>query len=170
MAIFEMALALVLLNEGSYIDDPADIHGGPTNRGITINTLAAWRGAPQTAADVRALTLEETQAIYKKMYWAPIKGDSIQRQPIASAIFDMAVLCGPAQASRMAQAAVGAKVDGLFGPMTLAAINAKSSVDFLAAFTKECDAFLKSRVKIDPIKNRFLAGWAYRTGRFANLA
>jgi len=169
MAIFEMALAFTLLAEGNYVFDALD-RGGPTMRGITLATLSAYRGKPQTAADVQALSLEETQAIYKKMYWAPIKGDSIIRQPVATVIFDMAVLCGPAQAIRMAQATVGTKADGLLGPLTLAAINAMPSLQFLAGFTKICDAYLKGIAQANPTQNRFLAGWSKRTSKFANLA
>jgi len=170
MAIFEMALAFVLLNEGNtYVFDALD-RGGPTLRGVTLATLSAYRGAPQTAADVQALGLEETQAIYKKMYWAPIKGDSIRRQPVATAIFDMAVLCGPARAARMAQTAVGAKADGIIGPLTLGAINAMPSVQFLEAFTKICNDYLNGIAQANPTQNRFLAGWSKRTSKFANLA
>ncbi len=48
--------------EGGYVDHPAD-KGGPTNMGITLNTLARWRGHAVTAADVKALTRAEARQI-----------------------------------------------------------------------------------------------------------
>lgn len=174
MALFELALAWALHAEAGYVWDKND-HGGPTNRGVTLATLAAYRGTTVTAEDVKNLTLDETTAIYAKLYWRPIKGDAIELQPVAIALFDMAVLCGPAQATKMAQAAVatatpGIKADGLMGPMTLSAINAMPALAFLLAFRKQCNAFLEGRAKADATQNRFLAGWETRTGRFATLA
>lgn len=61
---FGACLALVLLNEGGWSNDPRD-SGRATNRGITLATLAAWRKRPVSKAEVRALSAAEASAIYR---------------------------------------------------------------------------------------------------------
>lgn len=77
----------LLRREGGYTDHPADT-GGPTKYGITLATLASWRGHPVTAADVRALSEIEARAIYTKLYLEPFDGidDAIRPQVIDIAV------------------------------------------------------------------------------------
>lgn len=169
MAIFEVALAFTLLAEGKFSDDALD-RGGPTNYGITLVSYSAYLGRQATVADLLAITPDIRADFYRKLYWNNVKGSLIQRQPVATVLFDMAVLCGPAQAIRMAQAAVGVKADGLLGPVTLGAINAMPSVQFVAAYAQQCATYFAAIAKRDATQNRFLAGWSYRIGKFTNLA
>ena len=59
----------IIRREGGYVNHPAD-RGGPTNFGITAQTLGSWRklGRPATAAEVQALTETEARAIYRQQY------------------------------------------------------------------------------------------------------
>lgn len=66
----------LMKHEGGYVDHPSD-PGGATKYGITIGTLAAWRDAPVTKADVRQLTKDEAAKIYRKRYWDAIGGDTL---------------------------------------------------------------------------------------------
>ena len=52
----DACLDFVFEREGGYVDDPDD-PGGATNMGITLATLAAWRGREVSKAEVRALSL-----------------------------------------------------------------------------------------------------------------
>ena len=67
MNTIEQILDDILRREGGYVNHPAD-RGGPTNFGITAQTLGSWRklGRPATAAEVQALTEPEARAIYRQ--------------------------------------------------------------------------------------------------------
>jgi ferredoxin-NADP reductase len=69
MNTIEQILDDILRREGGYVNHPAD-RGGPTNFGITAQTLGSWRklGRPATAAEVQALTEPEARAIYRQQY------------------------------------------------------------------------------------------------------
>ncbi|MDH2091835.1 hypothetical protein N5K21_24185 [Rhizobium pusense] len=56
------------------------IGGGPTKFGITHKTLAAHRGvASVTAEQVKAMTREETEEIYRRSYWTQSGGDLLPK-------------------------------------------------------------------------------------------
>ncbi len=83
-------LEALLKREGGYVHHPAD-RGGPTHYGITLATLARWRGHPVTAADVRALHKAEAAAIYRLWYLEPFGDVSPDLKPL---VVDIAVMSG----------------------------------------------------------------------------
>lgn len=116
------ALHLMFGHEGGYVNAKTD-RGGPTKYGITHKTLAAHRGVKSvTAAQVKAMTLAEAEAIYRKSYWVQSGGDVL---PVGLdyAAFDFGVNSGPGTAVRILQRVVGATQDGEIGKQTLAAVN-----------------------------------------------
>lgn len=117
-ANFERALPLVLKHEGGYSDHPKD-PGGATNLGVTIGTLSSWLGRPASKADVKALTRATVAPIYRKNYWAAIRGDELPAG-LDYAVFDFAVNSGPKRAAMALQRAVGVADDGVIGSITLA--------------------------------------------------
>lgn len=117
-ANFERALPLVLKHEGGYVDHPND-PGGATNLGVTIGTLSSWLGRPATKAEVKALTRATVAPIYRKNYWAAIRGDELPAG-LDYAVFDFAVNSGPKRAAMALQRAVGVADDGVIGSITLA--------------------------------------------------
>lgn len=117
------ALRLIFGHEGGYANAPTD-KGGPTKYGITHATLAAHRGVTSiSAAQVKALTLAEAEAIYRKSYWTQSGGDAL---PVGLdfAAFDFGINSGPGTAVRVLQQVIGVTSDGKIGPKTLAAVNA----------------------------------------------
>lgn len=118
---FDAALEHVLQFEGGYVDHPSD-PGGATNMGITIGTLADWRGTPVTKDDVRNLTLQEAGQIYKARYWDVCRCGEMPKG-IAFMLFDSAVNHGPHRAIIFLQQAAGVADDGIIGPQTLGAVN-----------------------------------------------
>lgn len=60
----------IFRREAGYVDHPAD-RGGPTNMGITMDTLASWRGHPVTAQDVKDMQRPEATEIYMARYVEP---------------------------------------------------------------------------------------------------
>jgi lysozyme family protein len=116
---FPRSLALVLAQEGGFVDHPAD-SGGPTRFGITQATLARARRSEASAEDVRALTEAEAGAIYEELFWNVIRGDDLPAG-LDLAMFDLAVNAGPGRAARLLQAILSVPSDGIIGPVTLAA-------------------------------------------------
>ncbi len=118
---FARALDIVLQYEGGYVNHPAD-PGGPTNLGITMATLRAYRGRHVDFSDVRNLTKAEAGQIYRQNYWDKIHGDELP-SGVDFAVFDFGVNSGPGTAAKFLQHALGVPADGAIGPVTLAAAN-----------------------------------------------
>lgn len=106
--------------EGGLVDDPRD-HGGITNMGLTISDLSVWERHRATADDVRDLAREEAVAIYRALYWQPIRGDDLF-PAVAMMVFDHGVNRGIGRSAKILQAMLGVDVDGVIGPQTLSAM------------------------------------------------
>lgn len=120
---FNQALQIILSWEGGYVNHAKD-PGGATKFGITQKTLSQWRNTKVSVQDVQNLTMQEAGEIYKVEYWLPAYCHKLPGA-IALAVFDCAVNQGVSRAKRLLQRALGVKVDGSIGPITLAAaINA----------------------------------------------
>ncbi|MDX2308458.1 MAG: TIGR02594 family protein [Hyphomicrobium sp.] len=170
-AAFENALRLVLEFEGGFSDDPAD-PGGPTWRGITLATFAAWRGIPITMTnrahmvrELRAISDREIVAIYRARYWTPAH---CPRLPPGVRLmhFDAAVNQGVPTAIRLLQAAVETEVDGEFGPLTRAAVASCDPLDLI----ERCAALRRRRYRALPHFPRFGKGWLARVEKTRRAA
>jgi lysozyme family protein len=135
--IFDACLAFTLREEGGYVDDPAD-PGGATNMGITLATYRQWSGDPNLApAQVQDMTLRTVRAIYRTLYWNPLRADDLPAG-VDLSVFDMGVNAGIWASAKLLQQAIGFTgdaVDGWIGPETLAAVDkfdARVLVDDLA--------------------------------------
>lgn len=74
---FETCLAFTLRAEGGYVGNPAD-PGGPTNTGVTLATLRQWSDDPGLgAAQVEDMRLRTARAIYRSLYWNPLRADAL---------------------------------------------------------------------------------------------
>ena len=137
MTPFLRSLRFVRRWEGGWSDHKDD-PGGATQYGITLATYTTWRrsqGLPDpSAADLRAITEEEVEAIYQQNYWDACRCDELP-PPIALVVFDMAVNAGPSRSIRLLQEALGVSVDGIIGPKTLAAAHAADPQKAAAEFT-----------------------------------
>ena len=112
-----VALKLMFGSEGGYSNSKTD-SGGPTKFGITHKTLAAHRGlASVTAAQVKALTLQEATEIYERSYWSQSGGDLL---PVGLdyAAFDFGVNSHPTTAVKKLQKVLGIRQDGHAGEIT----------------------------------------------------
>lgn len=157
---FDACLTEVLRHEGGYVDHPAD-PGGATNMGITRKTLARWRGIspwwnlPKTA--VQALDRSEAAQIYRAGYWDLCRAGEMPAG-VDLAVFDYAVNSGPGRAVRTLQHVLGVPIDGIVGPVTLAAA---SKADAAGTIGELCDrrlGFLKL-LSTFPVFGR---GWTSR--------
>jgi lysozyme family protein len=153
---FDLRLPVVLSHEGGFVQHPQD-PGGATKFGITRQTLARFRQEPVSVEDVRRLTTAEAAEIYRRLYWDPIRADELPAG-VDLAVFDFAVNSGPSRAVRALQTVLGVLVDGVVGPVTLAAARAADAAGLIRRLTRDRLRFL-SRLAIWPIFGR---GWRRR--------
>lgn len=171
---FIRALEFVLKNEGGFVDHPAD-SGGPTNLGITISVLSKWRGKPVTTEDIKALEKAEVYNIYQTKYWLPIGADKLTYFPVALAMFDTSVLFGPAASGLYAQKALTfagfdkITVDGIIGPISIAALNHVEVPLFLQAFHTLLLTRIESLIEKYPKNQVFKKGWENRINKYLTL-
>ncbi len=128
---FAWSLARILEHEGGYSDDAFD-PGGPTNKGVTLATYAAFVGATldpsshdRLKAELRAIPDEIVARIYRERYWRAARCPELPAA-LAHFHFDAAVNQGVGGAARMLQEALGVAIDGEIGPLTLAAARHQS--------------------------------------------
>jgi len=123
MTPIDTILDEIIRREGGYVNHPSD-RGGPTNFGITAQTLGAWRklGRPATAAEVQALTETEARAIYRHQYITGPGFEVITHPALLHLLIDAGVHSGPKRAVQWLQAALGVTADGIIGPKTRAAL------------------------------------------------
>jgi len=134
---FGTCVAFTLREEGGYVDNPAD-PGGATNMGVTLATLCQWADDPQLGAtQVRDMTVRTARAIYRGLYWNPLRADALPCG-VDLSVFDMGVNAGTWRSARLLQRVLGFtgdEVDGSIGPITLGAaakFDARALVDDLA--------------------------------------
>lgn len=95
---FEKALEFLFPSEGGYVNHTYD-RGGATNMGVTQKTYNAYRRRKDLPSeDIRNITRDEAVNIYYEDYWQPSGANEISDPNTAVAIFDTAVLHGPATA------------------------------------------------------------------------
>jgi len=153
---FDLCLQVVLAKEGGFADDPADA-GGATQMGITARTLAAWRGLPVTAQEVRNLSRDEAKEIYRAQYWNLMRCEDLPRG-VDLAVFDFGVNAGPGTAVKALQRAIGTMPDGAVGPFTL---RAAQMTDARALIGAICQARLEFYRGLGGFA-RFGKGWISR--------
>lgn len=117
---FKKCLELVLHHEGGWADDPHD-PGGATMKGVTISTFKMHYGNDKTKEDLKSITAEQLEHIYKTGYWDKIKGDKLP-SGLDYALFDFAVNSGSFRAVKYLQSCLGCKMDGIIGVNTLSAV------------------------------------------------
>lgn len=152
--------------EGGYGEDPYD-PGGPTNQGITLAVLAAWKGVTLDATnhgelkqELKRIAPETVRKIYRTRYWGPAACAELSA-PLALMHFDAAVNHGVGAALRMLQEAAGTEIDGEVGPLTRAAIAAKPPDGLIRAYAD----IRRARYRSLPHFWRFGRGWLSRASK-----
>jgi lysozyme family protein len=150
MASFDIAVEIVLKNEGGYSENPDD-PGGCTNFGIS------QRAYPDL--DIKDLTIEQAKEIYLRDYW---KFGGVYNQSIANKVFDSYVNIGE-HSIKIAQECLGIIQDGIYGPQTERAINSMSAIYFLNSYRAGLIDYYQNLVVNNPKLGVFLTGWLNRT-------
>lgn len=169
--VFAAALRHILEMEGGFSNDPYD-PGGPTNRGVTLETFAKWRGETIDAfnrerliAELKRIPDDAVAAIYRKRYWQAASCGDLPA-PLALMHFDAAVNHGVGGAIRLLQAVVGADVVGEIGPETRAAV---ASAPMRQTLERYAEA-RRARYRGLPHFWRFGRGWLNRVAATERLA
>lgn len=140
--------------------------GGATKGGITLATLAAFRGRQVTEADLLALTQEEAARIYRKLFIADPHYDQIADELLRFQVVDAGVLSGPRRATEWLQTVAGAIPDGVLGPKSLTTVNATSAHRLGIAFAAMRIRFLAALVERDRTQAQWVSGWMVRATLF----
>ena len=107
--------------EGGFANDKYD-RGGATKWGVTIGTFRSVYGKSKTVQDLKNMTEEQWDHIFKVLFWDKCRADEIKSQSVANLIVDWVWASGGLQLRKI-QKIVGVSVDGVVGPKTIAAIN-----------------------------------------------
>lgn len=137
MADFETALKLRLVIEGGYSDDFNDNGnwtGGKKGAGIMIGSkygisapvLCKFLGRVATKQEMMDLTTDTAGKIYKPEYWDVMRGDEINSQEEANAIFNECVNAGDHTGIILTQREFGYPETGKMDDHTLNTLNNKS--------------------------------------------
>lgn len=165
MSVIETIIKEVVDREGGYIDHPAD-KGGPTNFGVTLRTLKAWRGTDVTSTDIRHLERAEAERMLMHKYVLKPGIFALGWPSVIAKVSDMSVHHGPRRAIKMLQRACGVEEDGIMGPTTC---NKADSINHQTLVTKMVQIrtirFVRI-VKHDPTQIVFLEGWIKRAHSF----
>ncbi len=164
---FEICLEHVLKREGGFVNHPMDT-GGPTNFGITADTLARYRGAEVSDKDVFEMTLKEASKIYENNFWVPMRLDRLRAKRVQLILFDQGVNRGPGPAIKALQETLNIyfaeklDCDGIIGNATdVAVMTAPESAlcrKLLQSFQKK---YVEQVLKT-PSQIVFLQGWLNR--------
>lgn len=146
----------VLVHEGSKYTDGVHPYdpGGPTRWGITIADARMYWKPDATADDVRTMPRSVAEVIYRKHYWAPVKGDDLP-SGVDDTIYDYGINSGIARSGKVLRRVLGEPTnDWHITPAVLAALSKRNIADVINAINDERMTFLQS-----------LAIWpTYRTG------
>jgi lysozyme family protein len=153
---WQKSFDLMLKSESGYVHHPSD-PGGRTNLGVTQATWENWVGRESDEAEMRGLTPEKVEPMYKKKFWDAVRGDEL---PVGLdyLMFDFAVNAGAGRAIKTLQTAVGVTPDGGFGPMTMAAVQAVDPVELIERFSQAKEDFYRSLTTF----STFGKGWLNR--------
>tara|TARA_R110000803_G_scaffold32727_9_gene71932 strand:- start:679 stop:1107 length:429 start_codon:yes stop_codon:yes gene_type:complete len=126
--------------------------------GVTKRTFEDYIGFAVTIDELKAITQEDVEPIYKSRYWNKCQADSLP-SGVDWMVFDWAVNSGPRRASQALQRAVGSRADGVIGPNTLDAVARRcNGLETIGKIHAERDNFYRSLPTFDV----FGRGWLRR--------
>ena len=157
--------------EGGFVNDPDDL-GGATNMGVTIG---AWKSCGYDkdgdgdidVDDLHLLTREDVvNRVLKPHYWDRWKADDIKSQSVANILVDWVWASG-AHGIKIPQRLLGVSVDGIVGPKTLAAVNARNPRELFDMIKIARFDFIEDICRKRPANNKFKRGWMNRINDIA---
>lgn len=181
-ARFNKVSRIVLANEGGFVDDPDDA-GGATNMGIAWRTWQSYAktdlGLEPTLENLKRLTEEQAETIYRKRYWKPRGFCKVDDPRVALMVYDWTITSGKAvrevQEVLSGQFGQAVAVDNVMGQQTIDALNdvqdPEALVSAIAGARK--DYYRSLTFNRDGSRNsnqKFLKGWLARVDRCLGVA
>lgn len=134
MANFLIAFGKTIKTEGGYSnvrEDRGNWTGGKIGSGVLVGTkygisapvLMAHLGRLPTVDEMKNLSRDTVQKIYKSNYWDIMRGDEIVTQFLADKIFDNCVNFGVAGGIKILQESLTIKATGKMDDVTLNKLN-----------------------------------------------
>lgn len=164
MADYRKLVPFIRKWEGGFVNDPLD-KGGATNMGVTIATYRNYRKqkgySATTVDDLKRMTLIEWQEIFKRLYWNRWRADEIGSQSVANILVDWVWASG-VWGIKIPQRILGASIDGVVGPATLATLNSKDARTAFDAIMAARVQFIDDICRKTPANERFRRGWLNR--------
>lgn len=165
MADYTKLIPIIKKWEGGYANHPLD-KGGCTNSGVTISTFRYYFGKGKTCDDLKKMTSEQWNFIFKQGFWDKWKADEIKSQAIANLVVDWVWASG-VYGIKYVQRVLGVADDGIVGKKTLAAINEyPSQKDLFGKIWARRKKHFDDIVKKNPSQKVFLKGWYNRLNAF----
>lgn len=165
MADYRKLKPFILRWEGGYINDQADL-GKQTNKGVTLSTYRSVFGKNKTVSDLKKITDEQWEFIFKKFYWDKWKADNIKDQNVANIIVDW-LWCSGSYGIKIPQRVIGVSADGIVGSKTIAAINARDGRELFDTIKQERKDFIDRICQTRPQNRKFKNGWMNRINSLA---
>ena len=165
MADYRKLKPFILRWEGGYINDQADL-GKQTNKGVTLSTYRSVFGKNKTVSDLKKITDEQWEFIFKKFYWDKWKADNIKDQNVANILVDW-LWCSGSYGIKIPQRVLGVSADGIVGSKTIAAINARDGRELFDTIKHERKDFIDRICQTRPQNRKFKNGWLNRINSLA---
>jgi lysozyme family protein len=165
---FDRIFDLVVGHEGAWGNDPNDRGNwtsGVVGKGENKGTKYGIAAHVYPHLDIKNLTLDDAKAIYRRDYWAYMRGDDMPGG-VDYCLFDGAVNSGWFQANKWLQRALGVAADGRIGPITLGAMAGRSHMTLIDSVCDQRLTFLQSLSTWRLYKN----GWSRRVAEVRNTA
>ena len=147
-----------------FANDPDDL-GGATMCGVTLATFTEYcrrKGYPRpTIVRLKAIKYKEWLEILKTMFWDKWKADQINNESIALILVDWVWGSGK-YGITIPQRAIGVTADGIVGPKTIAAVNAKDPKQLFDLIRKERLAYIERICRSRPTNLKYKRGWLNR--------
>ena len=165
MADYRKLKPFILRWEGGYINDQADL-GKQTNKGVTLSTYRSVFGKNKTVSDLKKITDEQWEFIFKKFYWDKWKADDIKDQNVANILVDW-LWCSGSYGIKIPQRVLCVSVDGIVGSKTIASINARDGRELFDTIKQERKDFIDRICQTRPQNRKFKNGWRNRINSLA---
>jgi lysozyme family protein len=154
--------------EGGFSDHPVD-RGGPTNFGVTLETLRTV-SADATVADLQALTRDEAIDVLTELYALRPGYDAIADARVRWAVIDFAIHSGTSTATRALQHIAGAYADGICGPDTIHCCNRLQGDELVKRLIGTRLRFLAHVLAARPSHVVFAKDWFARVAAVLEMA
>ena len=135
MANVNQLAPFILKWEGGFVNDPADL-GGATNMGVTIGT---WKSCGYDKDGDGDIDVDDLRLLTRDWVWA-----------------------SGAHGIKIPQRLLGVTVDGIVGPKTLAAVNARNPHELFDMIKIARFDFIEDICRSRPANNKFKRGWMNR--------